>query len=95
MTSLISRAAFAAVLATTLSAGFVALSPTAARAQISPADPNYDYETRGKTTPWNSPGAHAQAPDNYSRQDDGASSRASAAGAKHGRDRGRNGMMRR
>lgn len=58
MKTLVSRAALAALLATSLSGAFVALTPAAALAQVSPADPNYSYDTRGKTAPW---GAHGGA----------------------------------
>jgi hypothetical protein len=47
MKTILSRAAFAALLATTLSAGFV----PAASAQVSPANPNYSY-TRGSSERW-------------------------------------------
>lgn len=77
MNTLISRAACAAVLTTALSGGFLAMSSAVAVAQVSPADPNYDYETRGKTIPWNG-GAHAQAPESDGLQQNGADARASA-----------------
>lgn len=93
MNSFISRVACAAVLATAMSAGFLAMSSAAAIAQVSPADPNYDYETRGKTIPWN--GAdHAQVPANQGWQQGGADARASAGG-KGVRSRGHKAPMRR
>lgn len=45
MKTLVLRAAFAALLATTLGVSL-------AQAQVSPGDPNYDYETRGKVAPF-------------------------------------------
>ena len=62
MKTLLSRAALAAFLATSLSAGLLAFAP-AASAQVSPADPNYSYDTRGKTVLWGGgTTAYAQAP---------------------------------
>jgi hypothetical protein len=62
MKTILSRTAFAALLATTLSAGFVPV----ASAQVSPANPNYSYDTRGRTAPWGvsheAGAAYAQAP---------------------------------
>src|SRR3569833_386425 len=55
MNSILSRAALAAVLATTLGIGL-------AQAQVSPGDPNYDYETRGKIAPVGAAGTYAFAP---------------------------------
>ena len=51
MNTILTRAALAAVLATTLGIGL-------AQAQVSPGDPNYSYDTRGKTAPW---GVHGDA----------------------------------
>ena|SRR5690242_11061006 len=82
MSTFISRAALAAVLATSLSAGIVALSSGAAHAQVSPADPNYSYVTRGHTVPWH--GGYTAATSAYAQ---GAlNARASASGAVRGLD---------
>jgi hypothetical protein len=72
----------AAFLATSLSAGAAVLSPGAAHAQVSPADPNYSYDTRGHTTPWH--GGYAAASQAYAQ---GAlNARASAVAAERGQD---------
>lgn len=55
MKTIIFRAAFAALLATTLGVGL-------AQAQVSPGDPNYDYEARGKIAPFGAASAYAYAP---------------------------------
>jgi hypothetical protein len=77
-----SRAAFAALLAASLGTGFALLGAGAAHAQVSPADPNYNYETRGHITAWH--GGFAPAAQSYAQ---GAlNARASAAAADRGQD---------
>ncbi|MGN6571452.1 MAG: hypothetical protein ACTHLO_08560 [Pseudolabrys sp.] len=55
MKTIILRAAFAALLATTAGVGF-------AQAQVSPGDPNYQYEGRGRIAPFGAASAYASAP---------------------------------
>jgi hypothetical protein len=58
MNTIVSRAALTAFLAMSLGGGLVTVIPAAASAQVSPADPSYSYDTRGKTVPW---GVHSAA----------------------------------
>jgi hypothetical protein len=58
MNAIVSRAALTAFLAMSLGGGLVTVIPAAASAQVSPADPSYSYDTRGKTVPW---GVHSAA----------------------------------
>lgn len=73
MKTFVSRAVPAALLAMSLSA-------TAALAQVSPADPNYSYDTRGKVVPWNVGSGYAQVPTARDHYRNGLSARAAVIG---------------
>lgn len=75
MKTLISRTAFAALLATSMG---VALAPAVALAQDSPASPTYSYDTRNGTGIYpTTDGSSAQAPVMHSRFRGGLSAQAS------------------
>lgn len=73
MNTIVSRAAIAALLATTLGIGL-------AQAQVSPANPNYSYDTRGKTAPWGAGSAYAFAPATHVSSQAALSARATVIG---------------
>jgi hypothetical protein len=76
MKTFISRTAFAALLATSMGAGLVALTPAAALAQMSPANPNFSWDSRGGTGIYaasNGNAAYAQAPVAHTRFQSGLS----------------------
>jgi hypothetical protein len=84
MNTIVSRAALTAFLAMSLGGGLVTVIPAAASAQVSPADPSYSYDTRGKTVPWGVHGAansaFAQAATPHAQYRTGLSARASTLG---------------
>jgi hypothetical protein len=75
MKNVLSRTAYAALLATSVGAGFAVLAPAAALAQASPASPNYSYDVRNKTGAWDT-GGYAVIPASEVRHQNGLSARA-------------------
>lgn len=75
MKTIISRTAIAALLATSIGAGFAALTPAAALAQMSPASPNYTYDNRNKTAAFGGETAYASVPAAQSQYRGGLSAR--------------------
>jgi len=73
MNTIVSRAALAALLATTLGIGL-------AQAQVSPGDPNYQYEGRGKIAPFGASSAYAFAPAAHTYSQAALSARAAVVG---------------